>query len=134
LPYKSLNSKNTVDFIKKLIFVCPFKITAVQTDNGLEFLGEFEKYLSKLNIKHIFTYPRCPKINGVIERFNRTIQEDFINPDISLLGSPKEFSSKLPQYLLFYNHQRPHKSLNYATPLRYLYQEGGMSKKYWTST
>ena len=134
LPYKNLNSGNTVDFMKKLTFVAPFKIKVVQTDNGLEFLGEFESYLSKVNIKHLFTYPRCPKINGVVERFNRSFQEEFVDPNIHLLTSPQEFSLKLSQYLLFYNQQRVHQSLDYMTPLQYLHQKGGMSKKYWSRT
>jgi len=134
LPYKHLNSGNTVDFFKKLLFVCPFLIKSVQTDNGLEFLGEFETYLKKLGVTHLFTYPRCPKINGVIERFNRTIQEDFIDQNLHLIHNPQEFSLKLSQYLLFFNSQRVHQALNYMTPLNYLIQKGGMSKKYWSRT
>ena len=134
LPYKHLNSTNTVDFMKKLIFVVPFTITTVQTDNGLEFLGAFEEYLKKINVKHIFTYPRCPKINGVVERFNRSLQEEFIDQNLYLIDNPKEFSLKLSQYLLFYNCQRVHQSLNNMTPLDFLIQKGGMSKMYRAST
>ena len=43
-------------------------IKVVQTDNGSEFLGVFDKYLKERGIEHKFTYPRCPKINGYIER------------------------------------------------------------------
>ncbi len=134
LPYKHLNSVNTVDFFKKFIFVCPFSIKSVQTDNGLEFLGEFDTYLKKLGVIHLFTYPRCPKINGVIERFNRTIQEDFVDQNLHLIHSPPAFSLKLANYLLFFNGQRVHQALNYMTPLNYLIQKGGMSKKYWSRT
>ena len=134
LPYKHLNSTNTVDFMKKLIYVSPSKITIVQTDNGLEFLGEFEKHLSIQKIKHIFTYPRCPKINGVVERFNRTLNEQFILPNLHIIHSNKEFSTKLADFLIFYNYQRPHQALNNMTPLQYLYQKGGMSKMYRAST
>lgn len=130
LPYKNLNSTNTVDFMKKLLFAAPFQIKTVQTDNGLEFLGEFEAYLKKADIGHIFTYPRCPKINGVIERFNRSLQEEFIDQNLHLIYNPKEFSSKLSDYLLFYNQQRVHQTLNYMTPLDYLIQKGGMSNMY----
>lgn len=134
LPYKNLNSQNTLDFFKKLILVCPFKIISVQTDNGLEFLGLFDDYLRRLNIPHLFTYPRCPKINGVVERFNRTLQEEFIDPNLHLIHSPKEFSLQLANYLIFFNGQRVHQALNYMTPLSYLIQKGGMSKKYWSRT
>jgi len=130
LPYKSLNSQNTVGFFKKLRFICPFEIKSVQTDNGLEFLGEFEKYLKSLKIPHLFIYPRCPKVNGVIERFNRTFQEEFLDQNIHLLTHPQEFSLKLSGYLLFFFSQRIHQALNNMTPLEYLIKEGGMSKKY----
>ncbi len=130
LPYKHLNSRNTVDFFKKFMFACPYNIKTVQTDNGLEFLGDFQKLLPTLNIKHFFTYPRCPRINGVVERYNRSFQEEFLNRNLHLIYHPKQFSSKLAQYLLFYNQQRVHLSLNNMTPLNYLIQEGGMSKMY----
>ncbi len=134
LPYKNLNSVNTVNFMKKLMLIAPFKITTVQTDNGLEFLGAFEAYLKRVGIKHIFIYPRCPRINGVVERFNRSLQEEFLDQNLYLIDNPKEFSLKLSQYLIFYNSQRVHQSLNNMTPLDYLYQKGGMSKMYRAST
>lgn len=134
LPYKNLNSTNTLDFFKKLIFICPFKITIIQTDNGLEFLGVFDDYLKARGVAHVFTYPRCPKINGVVERFNRTIQDEFIDQNLYLIHEPKEFSTKLANYLIFYNQQRVHQSLNYMTPLAYIFTKGGMSKKYWSRT
>ena len=127
LTYKTLNAKNTVDFFKKFTLFLPSIITVVQTDNGPEFLGEFEKYLQNLKIKHIFTYPRCPKINGVVERFNRTIQEDFIDPNLYLIYNQKEYNRKLAEYMIYYNCQREHESLNDTTPTNYLIQEGGMS-------
>ncbi len=128
LPFKTLTSSNTVDFMKKLMQVIPYKIIDIQTDNGLEFLGEFEKYLNFLNILHIFTYPRCPKINGCVERFNRSIQEEFINENLDTIHTPKVFTSKLINYLLFYNCKRIHKSLGNQTPMAYLLQQKGMSE------
>ncbi len=134
LPYGKLNSRNTVDFFKKLHSVYPITIITVQTDNGLEFLGEFEEYLEKQNIPHVFIYPRCCKINGTIERFNRTIQEDFIDENLHIIADRKLFSSKLIEYLLFYNTERPHKSLGLQSPLGYLLKHGGMSKNSVTYT
>ncbi len=40
-----------------------FDIKIVQTDNGSEFLGEFDKYLNEIGIEHYFSYPRSPKTN-----------------------------------------------------------------------
>ncbi|MBC7238594.1 MAG: transposase, partial [Chloroflexi bacterium] len=75
--YRSLSSNSALDFFKKLEMVYPYEkgIRVVQTDNGSEFLGLFDKYLNDKGIEHRFIYVRSPKINGYIERFNRSIQE-----------------------------------------------------------
>lgn len=76
--YTTLTSKNATDFYKRLelVYPLPNTIHTVQTDNGLEYLGDFHSYLEeKITLKHLFIYPRCPKINGFVERANRTLQE-----------------------------------------------------------
>lgn len=134
LPYSQLNSRNALDCLKKLQLVYPFTINTVQTDNGLEFLKEFDDYLTKSKIKHLFTYPRCPRINGVVERFNRTLREDFLNLNLHLVSRPKLFHDKLVDYLLFFNTKRPHQTLGQQSPLGYALKEGYLSQMYWTST
>lgn len=134
LPFKTLTSSNTLDFYQKLIQVLPYKVLSVQTDNGLEFLGFLDAYLEKQNIPHIFTYPRCPKINGVVERFNRSIQDEFVDFNLYLIHNSKIFSLRLADYLLFYNCVRVHKSLDNITPLAYLIQKGVMSNNSVTYT
>jgi putative transposase len=132
--YTRLNSKNALDCFEKLQLVYPFSIHTVQTDNGLEFQGELDNYLKKKQIKHLFTYPRCPRINGVVERFNRTLKEDFLNSNLHLVSRPKLFHRKLMNYLLFFNTKRPHQSLGQRSPLGYALEEGYLSQMYWTST
>ena len=134
LMYKHLNSQNTVDFFKKLEAVYPYRIKTVQTDNGLEFLGDFEDYLRKINIHHIFIYPRCCKINGVVERFNRTIQEEFIDNNLEYIHNPVLFTGKLIDYLIFYNTERVHKSLGLISPMDYLILKEGLSNNSVTYT
>jgi transposase InsO family protein len=134
LMYPKLNSSNSKDFFQKLQLVYPVKIKAVQTDNGLEFLGEFDKYLKSFGIIHYFIYPRCPKINGTVERFNQTLQKDYINPNLHLLHYPKQFNQKMIEYLLYYNGERPHESLGQISPIQYLVNGGIKSKMYWTRT
>jgi hypothetical protein len=91
----------------------------VQTDNGSEFLGEFNFYVEQQNIKHEFIYPRSPKINGVVERFNRTIQEEFLVRQDEIDYDLNLFNQKLTNYLIWYNTKRPHQALNYMTPKSY---------------
>jgi transposase-like protein len=121
--FRALSSRNTVAFFKKLetVYPCETGIKVVQTDNGPEFLGEFNKYLKKRNIKHNFIYPRCPRVNGYIERANRTLQEEFIDLHLNLLAEDiDEFNRRLMDYLIWYNTERPHKSLNNLTPIDFL--------------
>lgn len=35
--YPAITAKNTEDFTKRIIQLCPFKIKRLQTDNGIEF-------------------------------------------------------------------------------------------------
>ncbi|MCL6579917.1 MAG: hypothetical protein K6T73_11185, partial [Candidatus Bathyarchaeota archaeon] len=44
------------------------------------------------------------------------------------------FRQKLADYLIFYNTQRPHKSLQLKSPVGYLIEKGGMSQKSLTYT
>ena len=121
--YTRLNSQNSLDFMKKLELVYPIlnKIHTIQTDNGLEFMGDFDDYLKREEIKHLFIYPRCPKINGYVERANRTLNEEFIEGNQEYaLESLNEFNSRLIDYLVWYNTKRVHKSLNNITPVNYL--------------
>lgn len=97
-----------------------YPIRVVQTDNGSEFLGEFDLYCQHHQIPHMFTYPRSPKINGGIERFNRTIQEEFIERTDALHQDRIVIASHLQKYLDWYNETRPHQSLGYLSPSQYI--------------
>lgn len=74
--FKSKHAQHAIEVLQALNLVLPVKIHTIQTDNGSEFEGDFEAYCCSHNIKHLWTYPNSPKINGVIERFNRSIQEE----------------------------------------------------------
>lgn len=98
----------------------PTKIYVVQTDNGSEFLEVFHEYLEGQNIRHQFIYPKSPKINAFIERFNRTIQEEFILRNDEIYYDTTAMTRKLTKYLFWYNYQRPHSSLKYMSPMTFI--------------
>ena len=116
---KGPSSRQTTFALKQFTEEYRYPIRVVQTDNGSEFLGEFDRYLEKLAIKHEFIYPRSPKINGFIERFNRTFKEEFLYKH-ELDISEAKFNEKLTQYLIWYNTKRPHQSLNMRPPIVYM--------------
>jgi len=115
----SFSSKQTIAVLEAFRARYPIPIHTLQTDNGAEFLGSFHAYLEQTTIRHEFSYPRCPRINGVVERFNRTIQEECINRIIDLIDDHQLFQEKLTQYCIWYNEKRPHYALRYQTPQAY---------------
>lgn len=135
--YRNLSSSTSLDFFKKLEEVYPVQsgVKTVQTDNGLEFHGEFHQYLVKKEINHVFIYPRCPKINGFIERANRTLSEEFLEGHLdTALSSIPELNHELVDYLIWYNTRRVHKSLGNVSPIDYLLKISPESQMYWTHT
>ncbi len=100
----------------------PSPVTTIQTDNGSEFLGVFHAYCLFHGITHEFIYPRSPKINGMVERFNRTVQEECIERTDEVFYDQERFKLKLANYLTWYNTKRPHMSLRLQTPIQVLQQ------------
>ena len=135
IPYKQLSSRNMVDFLGRFRQVYPWAVRVWQSDNGSENLGRFEDVLREAQIPHYFSYPRCPKINGHIERYNRTLQEEFLysNQDLLLTDLPL-FGKRLADWLVFYNSQRPHQALGLKSPLEFMLLEKQLSKMCVAST
>ena len=135
--YKNHSSDAATDFMKKFKNIAPISLTHVQTDNGSEFAKHFEVYLEKNKIVHFHTYPRCPKQNSEIERFNRTLSDAFIQQNRQLLAYDIDaFNDALMNWLLWYNTRRPHWSLGLISPLRYICNQLSVeeSQMCWTST
>jgi transposase InsO family protein len=118
--YTNHSSNSARDFLKQLIRYAPFAITAVQTDNGSEFAAHFHDACLALNITHYHTYPRSPKMNAYVERFNRTVQEEFIVYHRALLRDSLDGTNgALADWLTWYNEERPHEGLGMLSPLEY---------------
>lgn len=132
--YERALSANAKDFFQKLEQTFPFKIKAIQTDNGSEFHKYFDQYLNEQKTIHYWNYPGRPYKNGHIEKYNRTIQEEFIDWNEILLDNPKQFNQKLMDWLLWYNTGRFHWGLKLETPVDYLIKNSFVSKMTWTNT
>ena len=71
------------------------------SDSGSEFMGDFQQRLDELGITHWWTYLRSPKMNAHCERFNRTIQEQFVDYHADLLFTDLAlFNRKVAKWLL----------------------------------
>ncbi len=118
---KSHASKAATEFFAAFRLLFPYPVTFVLTDNGSEWKKHFAVALLKLQITHYHTYPRTPKMNAHIERFNRTIQEEFLNYHKGLLFDLDQFNIKLMDWLIWYNTERVHYAFgNHLTPVQFL--------------
>lgn len=105
--------------------VFPYSINFlwVLTDNGSEFKKHFSEKLRELHLTHYHTYPRTPKMNAHVERFNRTIQDDWIDWHIQDLKDADTFNNSLMDYLIFYNTERVHYAFqNKLSPMQFMLQ------------
>lgn len=118
--YNTHHSKYARDFLLRLEYLTDKGIVNIHHDNGSEFRADFEKACTDLNLPQWYSRVRTPKDNAVLERFNRTIQEDFVDLwDVDPLDTD-DFNRQLTDWLIEYNNIRPHQTLAYQTPLEYI--------------
>lgn len=116
-------------FLDTLQVRTPFAIRALQVDGGSEFYADFEDECQKRKIRLFVLPPKSPKLNGAVERANRTHTEEFYEV-YDCPWTVKELNPMLIDWERIYNTVRPHQSLNYLTPLQFLQQQGIVSKNY----
>lgn len=119
--YTTHSSASASDFLRRVHYLLDGKIENVQTDNGSEFHKHFETTCKDLNIPHWWSRVRTPKDNAVNERFNRTLQEEFMNLG-NMTNDTIVFNRNLTEWLVEYNFRRPHQSLGYVPPMNFSYK------------
>ena len=95
----------------------------VLTDNGKVFTGRFglrdtevlfDRICRENGIDHLLTAPRSPTTTGKIERFHRTLREEFLTarvfPDLVIA------QQQLDEWVSSYNTQRPHSAIGMNAP------------------
>jgi transposase InsO family protein len=106
-------------FLHDLLARAPFEVRAIQVDGGSEFKAEFEAACQEKGLLLFVLPPRSPKLNGRVERAQRTHKEEFyqlLDPPNSLA----ELRSQLLKQEQRYNTYRPHQALGYLTPKEWL--------------
>lgn len=117
--YSTNSSGYAEDFLKRLMYLVEGRVDIMHQDNGAEFQGEFEKACSRLNILQIYSRPYTPKDNPALERFNRTLQDEWLDFSEVGLDDILEANLDLTTWLVKYNSYRPHEALDLDTPLEY---------------
>ena len=106
-------------FLERLLERMPFPIKAIQVDGGSEFQAAFEEACRERGIRLFVLPPRSPKLNGCVERAQRTHTEEFYQVnDFSL--EVASLNQELRAWERTYNTIRPHQALNYLTPQQFV--------------
>lgn len=117
--FRSATARNASLFLNTLIERSPYPVKAVQVDGGSEFQADFELACAEKGIRLFVLPPRSPKLNGHVERAQRTHTEEFHDRymgDLELTS----LNRAMRQWEHVYNHVRPHYSLDLQTPAEYL--------------
>jgi transposase InsO family protein len=87
----------------------------VLTDRGTEYCGnperhEYELYLAIEDIDHSRTKTKNPQTNGIVERFHKTVLDEFYRVAFrkKIYSSIAELQSDLDVWFRSYNEERPH--------------------------
>ncbi len=118
--YHTGSSESAAHFLLKAINYFPFKIMAVNTDNGSEYLLNFHKKCGELGIPHYFNHPHTPKMNGRAERLIQTAEYEFFNYQEDLVDELDEINLRCELFNDKYNNKRYHQNLDYQTPASYV--------------
>lgn len=118
--YRTHSSTQAADFLKRIMYLTSGEISNIHHDNGTEFEKEFKHACEQLGLPQYYSRPHTPKDNAVLERFNRTIQEEFVEMIEIGLEDIQEVNMLLTPWLIEYNSERPHQALEYLTPLEYI--------------
>ena len=90
----------------------------IRVDNGPEFVAAALAEWGERNGVLLHFIPKGrPQSNSLIERFNRSFREDIL--DCYLFESLDDVRDAAWEWLLEYNEERPHDSLDDLTPLEY---------------
>jgi transposase InsO family protein len=116
--YTSKSSYQARDFLYRLHYLLNGKISNVQHDNDSCFEKYFKKACQELNISQYYNRPYIPKDNPNNERFNRTLQEEFLQLG-NFTPDPIAFNPKLVEYLIDYDFYRVHQALGYVPPIEF---------------
>jgi transposase InsO family protein len=89
----------------------------VMTDNALNYghSRDFQAALADMEARHLRTPRYTPRVNGKVERFNRTLLEEWAY--VTAYPSNQARAALLPEWLHLYNYHRAHTALGGLPPV-----------------
>ncbi len=90
-------------------------------DNGTEFTSKAMLFWQSHSAVRLgFIQPRKPTQNALVESLNGKFRNECLNQQ--WFRSIEEADSKIKQWRMHYNNERPHSSLNYMAPVAFANQ------------
>jgi len=121
--HQRATATNAVAFLHTVRRRMPFPIRALQVDGGSEFYAAFEAECHRLGLQLFVLPPKSPKLNGHVERAQRTHTEEFYEVT-ECAWTVEPLNAELRPWERTYDTIRPHQALGYLTPLEFLQQHG----------
>lgn len=110
----SMPAAFVIDVLKRLFAVFG-RPRYLRSDNGPEFIAAaLKEWLTTHGAETIYIEPGKPWQNGYGESFNGKLRDECLNAQAFL--SVAEAAVELKTWLVWYNTERPHSSLDYQTP------------------
>ena len=129
------HARQTRRALDRTLSLFPKPPKVVLSDNGTEFEAGFAETLAERGIRRWSTDPKTPKMNAHAERFNRTLQESFVDDHEDLLFTDLAlFNRKLAEWLVFTHTERPHQGLDQPSPRSFLLHHQPECQRWWTCT
>ena len=100
-------------------------LEAVMSDNAKAYTTSraFLTALERIGARQILIPPRTPRWNGKVERFIRTLDEEWAHGRI--WDSSHQRTRALSSWMRYYNRRRPHSSLGDRPPISRVHQDRG---------
>lgn len=98
---------------------------AVMTDNAFVYRHgrAYQQALAQLGARHILTPPYTPRWNGKVERFIKTLNDEWAHGRVWPNSTTRDRA--LASWLRYYNRRRPHTSLADRPPISRVHQDRG---------
>jgi transposase InsO family protein len=87
----------------------------LHNDNGSQLKAKkLRQWLRELGVLQDFSRPKVPEDLAILERFMRTVKQEEVYPG----EYPDQYEARggIGRFIGYYNHRRPHQSLDYVTP------------------
>lgn len=115
---KNLGAVEVVDCLNRIAYKKGFP-KRIHCDNGSEFSGRLVDLWAYQNkTKLVFSRPGKPTDNAFVESFNGSLRDECLN--CHWFSSISDAKVKLDAWMAEYNASRPHKALNYLSPLEFV--------------